>query len=70
MGKRTGGKRGAPVGNRNRLSHGRYSARRVARRKEVQALLRRTRNLIRRIEMIGVGAPSLAQQISVAAQQI
>jgi len=39
MGKRTGGKRSAPVGNRNRLSHGRYSARRIARRKEVQASL-------------------------------
>jgi uncharacterized protein YjcR len=26
MGKRTGRKRGAPVGNTNRLTHGRYSA--------------------------------------------
>lgn len=53
MGKRTGGKRGVPVGNSNRLSHGRYSARRVARRKEVQALLRGMRNLTRKIEIMG-----------------
>jgi hypothetical protein len=52
MGKRTGGKRGAPLGNRNRLKHGNYSARRIARRAEVNALLRRARNLIRRIEMM------------------
>jgi len=53
MGKRTGGKRGAPVGNSNRLTHGRYSARRIARRKDVKALLRGMRNLTRKIEMMG-----------------
>ena len=31
MGKRTGGKRGAPYGNRNRLVHGEYSAATLAR---------------------------------------
>ena len=52
MGKRTGGKRGAPVGNTNRLKHGRYSARRIARRKEKNTFLRGLRNLTRRIEMM------------------
>jgi hypothetical protein len=31
MGKKTGGKRGAPYGNRNRLVHGEYSAVALAR---------------------------------------
>jgi len=31
MGKRTGGKRGAPYGNKNRLVHGRYSTLSLAR---------------------------------------
>jgi hypothetical protein len=31
MGKKTGGKRGAPYGNRNRLVHGEYSAAALAR---------------------------------------
>jgi hypothetical protein len=53
MGKRTGGRRGTPVGNTNRLKHGRFSARRISRRKEVNALLRSVRNLTRRIEMMG-----------------
>ena len=52
MGIRTGRPRGAPLGNTNRLKYGRYSGCRVARRKEKNVLLRRARNLIRRIEMM------------------
>ncbi len=52
MGIRTGRPRGAPFGNTNRLKHGRFSARRIARRAEVNALLRGCRNLTRRIEMM------------------
>ena len=52
MGKRTGRPRGAPPGNTNRLKHGRYSARRIRRRKETNVLLRSVRNLTRRIEMM------------------
>ena len=40
MGKRTGGKTGAPFGNRNRLKHGRYSRAALAARKEAVARLR------------------------------
>jgi hypothetical protein len=32
--KRTGGKNGAPLGNQNRLTHGRYARSTMARRKE------------------------------------
>ena len=64
MGKRTGGKRGAPAGNRNRLKHGRYCARQIARRAEVQALLRRARNLIRRIEMMAWARKALRRKRS------
>ena len=40
MGKRTGGKKGAPYGNSNRLKHGRYSRTALAARKEAIAQLR------------------------------
>jgi hypothetical protein len=40
LGKRTGRKRGAPPGNTNRLTHGRYAAAAVARRKANFARLR------------------------------
>ena len=43
MGKRTGGKKGAPFGNRNRLKHGRYSRAAQAARKEAIAQLRDVR---------------------------
>src|ERR1700749_5305297 len=48
LGKRTGGRRGAPFGNGNRLKHGRYAAETIAVRKETEALLRPARALIRR----------------------
>ncbi len=51
MGKRTGGKRGAPFGNRNRLRHGTYSRAYAERRAKVRALLARTRALICRLDM-------------------
>ncbi len=37
MGKRTGRKRGAPQGNTNRLTHGRYCAAAIAQRREAHA---------------------------------
>jgi len=40
MGKRTGGKKGAPFGNSNRLKHGRYSRAALAARKRAIAQLR------------------------------
>ena len=40
MGKRTGGKKGAPFGNSNRLKHGRYSRAALATRKQAIAQLR------------------------------
>jgi len=40
MGKRTGGKRGAPFGNSNRLKHGRYSRAALAAHKTAMAQLR------------------------------
>jgi len=52
MGKRTGGKRGAPFGNTNRLVHGRYSAARIARRKAVNAKLRQIRAFIARTKAV------------------
>lgn len=62
MGKRTGRPRGAPPGNINRLKHGRYSAWRIGRRKEVSALLRRMRNLTRRIEMMAWSRKALRRK--------
>jgi uncharacterized protein YjcR len=38
---------GAPKGNQNALRHGRYSAKDIARRREVAALLRAMRALVR-----------------------
>jgi hypothetical protein len=40
MGKRTGGKKGAPFGNKNRLTHGRYSRAGQAARRTATARLR------------------------------
>jgi len=37
---------GAPNGNRNALRHGRYTAQAIAMRREMRALLRRSRELI------------------------
>ena len=51
MGKRTGRPRGAPEGNTNRLKHGRYSAAHRAELAEVSALIRDSRNLVRRALM-------------------
>lgn len=71
LGKRTGGKRGAPFGNANRLKHGRYSARRIRRRSEVNALLRGCRNLTRRIEMMGWSRKALRmKRARIASAQI
>ena len=39
MGKRTGRRRGAPAGNQNRLTHGRYTAAAVAHRRALRARL-------------------------------
>jgi hypothetical protein len=52
LGKRTGGKRGAPLGNTNRLKHGRWSRARMADDKALRALLRQTRHLIIRANMV------------------
>jgi hypothetical protein len=52
LGKRTGGKVGAPLGNRNRLRHGRYTQERVIRRARTRALLRKTRVLICRLDLM------------------
>ncbi len=69
MGKRTGKPRGAPVGNTNRLIHGRFSARRVRRRKEKNVLLRGMRNLTRRIEMMGWSRKALRMKMARIALQ-
>ena len=52
MGKRTGGKRGAPLGNKNRLKHGRWSRASIAKDKEIRALVRKARHLIIRANMV------------------
>ncbi len=62
LGKRTGRPRGAPKGNTNRLKHGRFSARRITRRKETNTLLRRLRNLTRRIEMMAWSRKALRKK--------
>ena len=62
LGIRTGRPRGAPPGNTNRLKHGRYSARRIARRKKTNALLRGCRNLTRRIEMMAWSRKALRRK--------
>ena len=40
---------GAPVGNRNALRHGRYTAKTIAARRAIRALLRESRELAKRI---------------------
>jgi glucans biosynthesis protein len=40
---------GAPKGSRNALRHGRYTAQAIAMRREMRALLRRSRELIESI---------------------
>jgi hypothetical protein len=40
---------GAPKGNRNALRHGRYTAQVIATRREIRALLRRSRELMESI---------------------
>jgi hypothetical protein len=62
LGKRTGGKHGAPFGNRNRLLHGTYSRERVERRAKVRALLRRTRALICRLDMFARSRNALLRE--------
>jgi hypothetical protein len=37
---------GAPVGNKNALKHGRYTANAIARRRSIAALIRRARQLM------------------------
>ena len=64
LGIRTGRPRGAPLGNNNRLKHGRYSARRIRRRKEVNVLLRNGRNLTRRIEMMARSRKALRRKMA------
>jgi len=61
LGKRTGGKVGAPFGNRNRLRHGRYTRARIARHARVRARLRETRNLVCRLDL-GTNAPRLGDE--------
>jgi glucans biosynthesis protein len=41
---------GAPIGNRNAMKHGYYTAKALAQRRELAALLRRTRTTIAGIE--------------------
>ena len=52
MGKRTGGKRGAPFGNSNRLKHGRWSKAFIEDRREHRALIRKSRHLVIRADMV------------------
>jgi uncharacterized protein YjcR len=40
---------GAPLGNRNALKHGHYSARAIAARRAIRALLRESREIIQAI---------------------
>jgi hypothetical protein len=40
---------GAPKGNRNALRHGRYAAQAIEMRREMRALLRRSRELVESI---------------------
>ena len=40
---------GAPVGNRNALRHGRYTAKTIAARRAIRALLRESRDLMQTI---------------------
>lgn len=40
---------GAPVGNRNALRHGRYTAEAIVMRREIHALLRQTREMVERV---------------------
>lgn len=42
-------KRGAPLSNTNRLKHGLYTRAHIARRKDVIALVRETRAMLRRL---------------------
>src|SRR6185437_4595501 len=49
LGKRTGNKRGAPFGNRNRLVHGLYSRAHIERRRGLRALKRRSRFLLEQV---------------------
>jgi hypothetical protein len=37
---------GAPIGNRNALKHGRYTAETIAARRKIRALLRNARDLV------------------------
>jgi glucans biosynthesis protein len=41
---------GAPIGNRNALKHGRYSAEAIAARREIRALLRKSRELAAQVK--------------------
>jgi hypothetical protein len=52
MGKRTGGKRGAPFGNSNRLVHGRWSKAFTEDRRAHRALIRKARHLVIRADMV------------------
>jgi len=40
---------GAPLGNCNALRHGRYTAKAIAARREIRALLRESRELVQEI---------------------
>ncbi len=62
IGQAHGRKEGAPFGNRNRLRHGRYGRARAVRRGKVRALIRATRVLIRRIELIARARAALRQK--------
>ncbi len=44
-----GGRAGAPKGNRNALKHGHYTAEATAERRQLRALLRQARELVRGI---------------------
>ena len=69
LGKRTGGKRGAPFGNRNRLIHGCYSAARAARHAKVMEMIRRTRALAARLVLFGCALRALAAKRGLAAER-
>ncbi len=41
---------GAPIGNRNALKHGRYTAAAIARRKALRGLIRKAEKMLKEIE--------------------
>jgi len=60
LGKRTGRPRGAPAGNSNRLTHGRYSSAARKRQAEVKARIAAAQIVIIRAQMVANARTALA----------